>query len=243
MSKKKTTAQTVLDIARQQSKIINNLEIHNTIARSASEAIRNNIVDIEALVAATGVYENAHELIEDLQKRIGQTETVQNVLTSVANISKQLSEPPFSTHTYLHIPRVEEKIIQGGLPQKLFDLAIPQETERSSSEFRPEEKEELLGILRNMQARLTSLEENFINKKDIPQTTIRTKTRGPNLGSLGKIKKLSEFRDKEIRERGEIPAWLTACKTMKIDPRLVTTHAPELRENWDIKSFKWKPRT
>lgn len=88
-------------------------------------------------------------------------------------------------------------------------------------------------------------EENFKNG-DIKDESVQNKKKPrkrkrkkANQATIDKINRLAEYRQDAINERGSVPGWIDACKTIGIDSRIVINHAKELSEKWGDKKFQW----
>ena len=63
------------------------------------------------------------------------------------------------------------------------------------------------------------------------------KSKYPNVGTMGRIRRLVAYREQHMQENGEPPVWTAACYRMEINLRTVLLHAPELAANWYDKAF------
>jgi len=80
--------------------------------------------------------------------------------------------------------------------------------------------------MREIQSQLLAAEksEDDANKKQ---------SRGPNLGTLQKLKKLREHRLSSIRNGVVTLPWIKGCQGVGIDSQIAKQHDPELRIQWD----------
>ena len=71
-------------------------------------------------------------------------------------------------------------------------------------------------------------------------------TSKPHPGTVRKINSLIAYREKELKDRNQIPSWTSACNDIiNIEPRTVKKYCLELAERWDEKEFrpeKWEFR-
>ena len=63
------------------------------------------------------------------------------------------------------------------------------------------------------------------------------KRKYPNVGTIGRIRALALYRERQIKETGTPPIWTAACNLMGVNLRTVLLHAPELAANWYDKNF------
>lgn len=64
------------------------------------------------------------------------------------------------------------------------------------------------------------------------------KRKYPNVGTMGRIRALAAYRERQIKEMGAPPVWTAACNRMGIKLRTVLLHAPELAAKWYDKDFR-----